>query len=311
VASYGPDMSTTDVRRLSLIGVAASLLVIVPVGVAGAQDGSTESTITAPAPPPLNPTQLDADGFRVFTAYTNASLEVIHCRDVSCTDASRTFPDPDDEVTGRFGSSLVLDANGFPVISYYGIRTADLRIMHCNDPDCAGNDESITTPILEGVTGQYSDLVLDASGNPVVAYYDTTRGRLGLLVCDDPNCEGDETPVFPDPDRVTGRFGKSVALSAAGHPVVTYWDVTNQRWKLLQCGTPACAGPVRIIELGDYPPTDYPPASIVPSTQFSPDTQLELPTTGQRSPFSAAVPAGMLLAGLVLVGATRRAPHHR
>lgn len=288
-----------------LLALGVSALAILPSSV-DAQDATSETTITSGVAGPSQTVQLDAAGFRVFTAYTDGSLEVVHCRDASCSSASRTFPDPDDEVTGRFGSSLVLDAHGFPVISYYGIATADLRIMHCNDPDCAGNDESITAPVPDGVTGQHSALVLDSSGNPVVAYYDTTRGRLGIVRCDDPNCAGVETPVHPDPDRVTGRFDKSIVLDDRGNPVVTYFDVTNEKWKLLRCGTPDCSGPVRVIRSTDYPPTDV--AS--PPTTVPADPDMMLPVTGP-SPWSPHAPIVLLLVGMVLVAASRAATLRR
>lgn len=45
-------------------------------------------------------------------------------------------------------SSLVLDASGFPTISYDiisdGAETG-VKLVHCNDPDCKGDDESIVT----------------------------------------------------------------------------------------------------------------------------------------------------------------------
>ncbi|MBI3249878.1 MAG: hypothetical protein HYZ50_25565 [Deltaproteobacteria bacterium] len=56
-------------------------------------------------------------------------------------------------------TSLVLDSNGFPVISYYGdahITAGDLRVVHCNDPNCTDNNESIQTVAVSGIVGEYS-----------------------------------------------------------------------------------------------------------------------------------------------------------
>src|SRR4051794_23636313 len=52
------------------------------------------------------------------------------------------YPDP----TGGAGSwsSLQLDSSGFPVASYASQVDGNLRLLHCNDVNCAGGDDSIS-----------------------------------------------------------------------------------------------------------------------------------------------------------------------
>jgi hypothetical protein len=139
-------------------------------------------------------------------------------------------------------SSLVLDAAGNPVISYteYGIDEG-LRLAHCNDPNCASTETSSTNssspvPLPDGTldTGNFSSLVLDAAGNPVISYSSPLR----LLHCGDPNCAGTETPQTVD---ATGGE-PSLVLDAAGNPVISYDDRTNGDLRLAHCNDPNCAG---------------------------------------------------------------------
>ena len=80
---------------------------------------------------------------------------------------------------------IQLDANGFPVVSYIDNENGDFRIIHCNDVNCAGGDESISAV---GV-GEPSSMSLDANGYPVVSY-DTSNGDVKILHCNDVNCAG-------------------------------------------------------------------------------------------------------------------------
>jgi hypothetical protein len=183
---------------------------------------------------------LDAEGKPVISygvPGSNSALGLLHCGDEACATGNVTSS-PD--TSGQY-TSLRLDAAGHPVISYYYGPTSDLRVLHCNDANCSGGDESIASPDTDGDVGRYSSLALDASGRPVVGYLDTTNGDLKVLHCGDPNCLSGNVVSAPDTPGFVGSWA-SLALDAAGNPVVGYQDEGSNDVKLLHCDDPNCSG---------------------------------------------------------------------
>ena len=167
----------------------------------------------------------------------------MHCDDPNCAAGGNSRHFPTNSNTGQY-SSLALDSAGFPVVSYYDAANADLKVMHCDDTDCAGGAESITSPDTSDDVGRFTSLVLDSSGNPVVAYLDLVGNalHLNILHCNDPDCDGTgEAISSPDLDNTAGSH-TSLALDGSGNPVVSYRRSGVDDLKLLHCDDPNCGG---------------------------------------------------------------------
>lgn len=151
---------------------------------------------------------------------------------------SITTPDIGPPFTGLY-TSLELDSSGYPVIAQ--VDSLFLNIVHCNDANCDGNDESITAPV--GGVVQDTSLVLDASGFPVVSFFDQSVGRLQVLRCNDVNCAGgDESVTQPDPIGAANQQFTSLALDSSGYPVVSYYNSSTQRMRVVHCNDAYCVG---------------------------------------------------------------------
>jgi hypothetical protein len=185
---------------------------------------------------------LNASGYPVVGYYTEPSdiLKVLVCSNATCGTYNAQIADISPTITGLY-NSLVLDVSGFPVISYYEQSTADLKVVHCGAADCASGNTITTVDGALGDVGKYTSLALDSSGFPVVSYYNATNGDLKVVHCGDANCTAGNTIVTPDAGGANdvGRH-TSLALDAAGNPVVSYYNVTGTALKVLHCGNPTC-----------------------------------------------------------------------
>jgi len=190
--------------------------------------------------------QLDANGFPVVSYYdvTNGGLKILHCNDVNCDGGGESITKPDATPLGwQWGTSLELDSNGYPVISYLDYSNDDLKVMHCNDVNCAGNDESIVSVDTSGMTGYYSSLELDASGYPVISTLVIQGSYIRVIHCNDANCAGGDESIT-QPDTITNAIVvgtyTSLVLDANGYPVVSYYEPGNGDLKVLHCANANC-----------------------------------------------------------------------
>ncbi len=151
------------------------------------------------------------------------------------------------------GTSIAVDANGDPVISYWDETNEDLKFAICDaseaaNVDCAQTgDWSLVTVDAAGEVGHNPSIAVDASRNPMISYYDWTNQDLKFAICDlsasaNGNCDqtGDWSTVTVDAEGSVG-WTSSIAVDANGDPLISYHDATNKDLKFAMCDLSASA----------------------------------------------------------------------
>ncbi|MCW5874032.1 MAG: class F sortase [Anaerolineales bacterium] len=137
-------------------------------------------------------------------------------------------------------SSLALDAESNPVISYRHQGDQNLKFIYCDDPACSTS--TIRTLDSSGDAGYFTSLKLNSQGNPVIAYF-TSGGGLKLALCSTPTCEPGTVTIRTLDNVSANTWHPSLQLDANDNPVISYSRTTTPNiglW-LAYCADPACS----------------------------------------------------------------------
>ena len=113
------------------------------------------------------------------------------------------------------------------MISYRNDVTNDLKVASCNDPACAGEDETLSTVDPGGIFAESTSLAIGLDGNPVISYgYGVTSRGLKVARCNDPACAGDdETLSIVDSGDGSDT---SLAIGTDGNAIISYYESSPQ-----------------------------------------------------------------------------------
>ncbi len=118
-------------------------------------------------------------------------------------------------------TSLVLDNNNFPHISYYDYTNGDLKYAYWT-----GSEWNIQSVDIWGNVGRYSSITLNKEGHPHISYYDYTNGDLKYAYW-----TGSSWSIKKvDGDGKVGLY-TSIALDSSGLPHISYCDYTKRALK--------------------------------------------------------------------------------
>ncbi|MEY2400605.1 MAG: hypothetical protein QOJ08_716, partial [Ilumatobacteraceae bacterium] len=193
---------------------------------------------------------LDAVDNPIISYYDDLTgkLFLATCNDVDCADGDDAASGPVNtgDGTDNVGQYSSLALNLFdenPTIAYYNTNDG-LKLVHCNNQDCAGSQSSALVSPAGPEYGTSLSMAIDSSSNPAIAYYDGALGGLSIARCEDPDCSTAVTtsPVF----GFTDPMDASIAIDANDLAVVSYIDNATgpeQVVRVLRCNDLACSSP--------------------------------------------------------------------
>lgn len=183
------------------------------------------------------------DGLPVISYgdFTAGALKVARCANAACTGAATiTLVDGPPRLVG-LDTSIVIGADGLPVVSHLDSTAFALRISHCANAACTGVATSTTVDDTASNVGRYTAIALGADGWPVISYRDDTARALKVAKCANVACTGTVTISTVDATADVGRFS-SIAIGNDGRPVISYADYDAGSLKVAHCANAACTG---------------------------------------------------------------------
>ena len=150
-------------------------------------------------------------------------------------------------------SSLALDINGNPRISYYDESNKDLKYAALD-----GSLWVITTVDSTKRVGEYTSLKLDANGSPRISYYDESNRDLKFAALNRATSKWVTETV--DSSGKVGSF-TSLVLDSQGRPGISYYDQSHKDLKYTS-GTGQTQPPAPVANFAGSPTSGTAPLTV-------------------------------------------------
>ena len=102
--------------------------------------------------------------------------------------------------------------------------------------------------------GRHSSIAVPPDGRPVVAYQNSTTGRLNAMRCGNAACSNGN--LVRELDGAAGNqvgLYTSIAIGSDGFPLISYHDETAGTLKVAKCASLDCAGGTIVTTVDDHP----------------------------------------------------------
>lgn len=182
--------------------------------------------------------KLNRDGLPMISYFDDNSPESLNFTICDNTGGTGTWTNVIvDQITGfgRIGtySSLALDENNFPIISYYdedNFSNNDLKFARSSSLTGAPGSWTSIKVDIDGIVGRYTSLILNKDGYPIISYYRSTDSSLNLATSLTKSGIGSWNTEIIDEKNTVGEF-TSLALDETNEPIISYHDNTFNELK--------------------------------------------------------------------------------
>jgi hypothetical protein len=92
---------------------------------------------------------LDTNDYPIVSYYdmTHSTINILKCGNMACNKGNSILA-PDTSVQVGQHTSLQLDINDYPVVSYYDAENGHLKLLHCSNATCNPNTEPMTNDVM-------------------------------------------------------------------------------------------------------------------------------------------------------------------
>lgn len=184
---------------------------------------------------------LSPNGFPLlaFSALPQGSPNVVQCTTATCSGRSPLSDIDASAVVGGWRTSIAVGSDGLPFVAYHDSGsndtgfTQDLKFVKCANQDC-----SVTAQVLNldssGINGMHPDTLLGPDGTPLIAYFDSTNGRIKYIRCLQPDCSGSPAPMALT-NPLTSSAWVDMEIGSDGYPLIAFTGGGNGRTNLIKC----------------------------------------------------------------------------